>query len=235
MKKILFLLLLVLQIPCFGQFMQETHFEEKQDSIRYEKSIEYAEKREFTDNLKEKYFDSDFQYTEDKEEVKEETPVNSAFLSSVLFFISKVFPFLLGAIIVFIILKSFLGTEIGFWNFKSSKKKATEKLVYEDEDIHDTDIDGLLQQAILNKQYRLAVRYYYLSTLKMLSSYKLIDYHKDKTNSEYLFELENETTRSNFKYLSYVYSYVWYGEFPIDEINFKQVETKYKSFKNTLK
>ena len=141
----------------------------------------------------------------------------------------------MGAIIIFIILKIFLGTETNFWNFKKSKNKVAKKLIYEDEDIHETDIDGLLLSAIQNKEYRLAIRYYYLSVLKILSDKKLIDYHKDKTNSEYLLEIENSQTRTDFSYLSYVYSYVWYGDFPIDETNFKLAENKYQSFKKALK
>ena len=235
MKKIWFLLMVCCQINCFGQFMQEAHLYQK-DTIVYQKSIEYVEKREFKEPLDEKYTDKDFQYTEEPEKEKEEiSSANNAFLEGLLFFISNIFPFLLGIIIVFIILKTFLGTEIGFWNFKKNNTKVAEKLVYEDEDIHDADIDGLLQKAIQNKEYRLAIRYYYLSVLKTLSNHKLIDYHKDKTNSEYLFEIENKEARTQFSYLSYVYSYVWYGEFPIDETNFKLAEQKYQSFKNTLK
>ena len=70
--------------------------------------------------------------------------------------------------------------------------------------------------------------------LKELSDKKIIDYHKDKTNSEYLFEIENSAIRSKFSYLSYVYSYVWYGEFPLDAQSFKVAQNKYQSFINTI-
>ncbi|KGL63485.1 hypothetical protein [Polaribacter sp. Hel1_85] len=248
MKKLLFLGFLFFATITFGQFLQEETVavekvikkviqkEIKIDTSQYNKSIEYAEKRAFREDLKEKYDDKEFVYAEEEiEEEEEPSSINPAFAQAILFFISKIFPFLLGGIIIFIILKTFLGTETNFWNFKKSKKKVAEKLIYEEEDIHETDIDGLLQKAINNKAYRLAIRYYYLSVLKTLSNSKLIDYHKDKTNSEYLFEIENETTRTEFSYLSYVYSYVWYGDFPIDEVNFKLAENKYQSFKNSLK
>ncbi|WP_288954521.1 hypothetical protein [uncultured Polaribacter sp.] len=235
MKKSWLLFILFINANCFGQFMQEIHFE-KNDTLVYEKTTKPVKKRAFTTPLKEKYNGKDFQYTENPEEEKEESsPTHNAFLEGLLFFISNVFPFLLGIVIIFIILKTFLGSEIGFWNFKKTKNKVAEKLVYQEEDIHETDIDGLLQKAIQNKAYRLAIRYYYLSVLKTLSQQKLIDYHKDKTNSEYLFEIEQKETRTQFSYLSYVYSYVWYGEFPIDEVNFKLAEQKYQSFKNSLK
>jgi hypothetical protein len=221
----------------FGHSKQDSVFSVEKDTTHYNKTIKYAEKRTFKEDLKEKYSDKEFIYTDDEEieEEKEDFAPNTAFITGFLFFISKIFPFLLGGIIIFIILKTFLGSDTNFWNFKKSKNKVSEKLIYEDEDIHETDIDGLLQNAINNKAYRLAVRYYYLSVLKTLSAKKLIDYHKDKTNSEYLFEIENSKIRTDFSYLSYVYSYVWYGDFPIDEINFKLAEKKYKSFKNSLK
>ena len=236
MKKILFLLFLFFSTIGFGQFIQEDTTEIEKDTIFYKKSIDYAEKRAFKEDLSKKYTDKKFQYTEDeKEEEIESSATGTAFVNGIIYFVSNIFPFLLGGIIIFIILKTFLGTEMSFWNFKKTNNKVAEKLIYEDEDIHEADIDGLLQRAINTKEYRLAIRYYYLSVLKDLSNKKLIDYHKDKTNSEYLFEIENETTRSSFSYLSYVYSYVWYGEFPIDETNFKLAENKYQSFKTSLK
>ncbi|QTD37924.1 hypothetical protein JL193_01035 [Polaribacter batillariae] len=203
------------------------------DSTKYVKSVDYSEKRKFTENLKNKYSDKDFIYTEEAEE-EDSPPMSLGFLKAFVAFFKVIFPFLLGSFIVFVILKIALGTKIGFWNFNKGKKKTTEKLVYEDEDIHEIDLETLLNKAIENHNYRLAIRYYYLSVLKVLSNKQLIEYHKEKTNSEYVFELENKELRKQFSYLSYVYTYVWYGEFVIDKENFENVQQKYKSFKNTV-
>lgn len=206
------------------------------DTTKYIKTLDYAVKRTFKEDLKSRYSEEDFIYTEEDapEEIKE-SPADLSFLKGFASFMMLIFPYLLGAFIVFIILKLALGAEIGFWNFNKTQKKVAEKLVYEDEDIHEVDLETLLQQAILDKNYRLAVRYSYLLTLKELSNKKLIDYHKDKTNSEYKFELEKGTIRDNFSYLSYIYTYVWYGEFPIDSNEFSRIKETYSSFKNMLK
>ncbi|QTE23128.1 hypothetical protein [Polaribacter cellanae] len=204
------------------------------DSTIYIKSIAYSEKRKFTENLKTKYADKDFIYTEEAPEKNDSPPINLVFLRAFVSFLKIVFPFLLAGFIIFVILKIALGTEIGFWNFKKGKKKTAEKLVYQDEDIHNIDLESLLNKAIANSNYRLAIRYYYLSVLKVLSNKKLIDYHKEKTNTEYTFELVNKELREQFSYLSYVYTYVWYGEFTIDKANFENVQQKYKSFKNSV-
>ena len=203
------------------------------DTTKYVKSIDYASKREFKENLKSRYTSKEFIYTEEEEKV-ETTPTDFSFLNGFASFMRTIFPFLLGGFIVFVILKLVLGSEIGFWNFKKGKKKVAEKLVYEDEDIHEVDLEALLQQAILEHNYRLAVRYYYLSLLKELSTKKLITYHKDKTNSAYKYELEKGAVRDDFSYLTYVYTYVWYGEFPINSEDFKTLKVKYASFKNAL-
>lgn len=210
------------------------------DDIEYNKSTKISEERTFTTPIKDKYTSEDFVYTEEKPKKKakkkdKETADNSSGLFSLfIYFMTSIFPFLLGGFVIFIIIKVLLGSDFRLWNSNIKSQKLSEKLVYEDEDIHEVNLNKLLQEAIENKDFRLAIRYYYLSTLKTLSNNQLIDYHKDKTNSEYLFEIENKTMRTNFSYLSYIYSYVWYGEFPVDETNFKVAENKYQSFLKSL-
>ena len=211
----------------------------EQDTIVYHKTTEISTERGFNTNLKEKYNDDDFIYKEDKtkkKEIKTDTDSNSssAFLGFFSFFMSAIFPFLLGGFVIFVILKSVLGFDSRFWKPTNNAKTSSDQLIYEDEDIHELNLEALLQQAIANKDFRLAIRYYYLTTLKGLSNKQIIDYHKDKTNSEYLFEIENTQTRTEFSYLSYVYAYVWYGKFPVDENSFEKAQNKYQSFLNSI-
>jgi large-conductance mechanosensitive channel len=209
-------------------------FKKKLDTITYQKTTEISKERSFSTNLKEKYSGKDFQYKENKVKKKKTTSSNNGFLSLLVFFMSSIFPFLLGGFIVFVIIKIILGSDFRLRTSNSKSNKHSKKLIYEEEDIHEINLETLLQQAIDDKNFRLAIRYYYLSTLKSLSKSKVIDYHKDKTNSEYLFEIEDVALRSQFSYLSYVYSYVWYGEFSLDETNFKVAENKYQSFLKLL-
>jgi len=205
------------------------------DTIVYQKDTNIHEARSLSPNLPEKYNDKDFIYKEKAPvKKKEKSNAGSGFLSGFAFFMTTIFPFLLGGFIIFVIVKVMLGSDILFWKNNKSSTKISEKLIYEDEDIHEVDLASLLKQAIENQNFRLAIRYYYLTSLKGLSNKKIIEYHKDKTNSEYLFEIENTAMRTQFSYLSYVYSYVWYGEFPVDETNFKAAQNKYQSFINSM-
>lgn len=232
MRKLL-LLFIILQISqlSMAQEIPLLPREIETDSGTYLKTTEYTEKRGFKEKLESRYKDKSFVYTE--EEVVETKPTDLSFLKFVVSFMQRVFPFLLVGFIVFVILKLCLGDEIGFWNFKKAKKNAS-KLMYQEEDLHEIDLEKALAQAILEKNHRRAVRFYYLSTLKELSNKKMIDYHKDKTNEAYTYELEKGNIRDQFSYLTYVYAYVWYGEFPLNSVDFITIQKKYHSFNKAI-
>ena len=208
----------------------------------YVKDLEYVKDRAFKEKLDAKYSGKEFTYIDELKEPKKK-PITESIpkktsktdWSGFFNFMSAIFPFLLGFVVVLIIIKSFMNTETGFWNLKSAKKENVKKLISEEEILNVADYEILLQQAIQNHDFRLATRFYYLILLNNLSEKNHIEYHKEKTNSEYLFELRNKKMRSNFSYLSYIYSYVWYGEFPISKMEFNTVEKKYKSFIETIK
>ncbi|WP_435802554.1 hypothetical protein [Polaribacter sp.] len=202
------------------------------ETIVYNKNTDISEARTFKAKINEKYKGKDFEY---QEEIKEKSSsIDLGLFNFFVFFMQGVFPFLLGGFIIFLILKAVLGFDAQFWKPSKKSRKITDQLIYEDEDLHELNLEELLKQAIENKNFRLAIRYYYLTSLKGLSTKEIIEYHKDKTNSEYLFEIENTAMRNEFSYLSYVYSYVWYGEFPVDETSFTIAQNKYQSFLNSL-
>ena len=74
-----------------------------------------------------------------------------------------------------------------------------------------------IEQIILLLDQHTTLSHIDLKSLKLLTSKDIIEWHFDKTNSEYLNEIKNENTKSVFKRISYIYEYVWYGEFTIDE------------------
>ncbi|CAM1370733.1 hypothetical protein [Tenacibaculum xiamenense] len=219
-------------------YASASSFEKESDTLNYASSKELQVNRHFKDNLKEKYNSKDFTYTEEKDKPVEEKkkkeidPNSGKAFANFVTFLASVFPYILALLVIFILIKSFVYNDKDFWKFKKTKIQTKKKLVYEDEeeDIHENDFEKLLQRAKKNGDFRLATRYYYLLLLKNMSKNNLIDYHKDKTNSQYIFELKNAETRKQFSYLLYIYDYVWYGEFPIDIIKFETIETSYSNF-----
>ncbi|HMQ43133.1 MAG TPA: DUF4129 domain-containing protein, partial [Mariniflexile sp.] len=104
---------------------------------------------------------------------------------------------------------------------------------YVEEHLTQVNFDTLISDALNNKNYRLATRYLYLKSLKLLTNKNIIEWHYDKTNSDYINEIKDENTKLVFKRISYIYDYVWYGEFPIDEAGFNK-NTVHFEIINTL-
>ena len=64
-----------------------------------------------------------------------------------------------------------------------------------------------------------------------MSEKSIIDWNPEKTNSDYLYEIKNDSLKTDFQYASYLYNYIWYGEFEINDTNFLSIK---KTFETTL-
>jgi len=102
------------------------------------------------------------------------------------------------------------------------------------EHIHEFDLPALIQQAIAQKDFTVATRLYYLLTIKTLSDKNLINWKKDKTNRNYLNELTDIDTKSQFSQLTNIFERVWYGEVTINEAIFGEIEGQFKGFTNKI-
>lgn len=210
------------------------------NTVENKKKTNFNNERKFTENLSKKYNDKDFTYTEEeyKSSKKQTTPPSPIwfFVAQVFAnFMQYIFPFLLVGFIIFLVLKIVLGSEFNWFLFNKKVKKHEEKLVYEKEtDIENENLEKMLQNAIYSENFRLAIRFYFLIILQELSEQQLIEYHKDKTNTEYLFELKDKNQKEKFSYLLYLYNYIWYGEFTINKTEFQLAEKEYQSFKKSL-
>ena len=116
------------------------------------------------------------------------------------------------------------------------KKTEVNKLQYETviEDINELDYNAAIQEAIQQKNYRKAIRLYYLKSLKFLSDKDIIQWQKDKTNSDYRMEVAQSVYATDFNEITRLFDFVWYGEFPIDKTLFERTEDKFQQFINSI-
>lgn len=201
--------------------------------------------RNFKPGFKNNYKDDAFNYTEVKEEKSawdkfwewvakwfgsnsKKTPVNYNWIDPVI----NALAIIVILIAIYFITRAILHKE-SYWIFGRSRKGITVQDA-EAENIHVMDFEQLIQQTKTNADYRLAIRYYYLSLLKKLSFREIINWHWDKTNTDYLYEIKNSTLKKDFEYLSYVYDHSWYGDFPVDEKAFAKAEKAFLKTINTL-
>ena len=80
------------------------------------------------------------------------------------------------------------------------------------------------------KAYREAIRLYHLWCLDVLNSQKIIQYHSDKTNLDYLYDIKEKKLFEAFRYLTYIYDNIWFGAHPLDDYTFSQAKIPYDLF-----
>lgn len=151
------------------------------------------------------------------------TPNPSHLLYNTLFFL---------LIVIVIILLIFF-----FIRLKKNMGRNDEKSINVDEiekNIHETDFDKLIANAYTNQNYRLAIRFYYLKMLQILSEKELIEYRYQKTNYEYFYELKNETLKPKFQEVSNVFDYSWYGDFSLSETDYITAKNMFEDIQNLL-
>ena len=105
----------------------------------------------------------------------------------------------------------------GIW--AARPKRALDDVRITDEKLGEIDFEKAIDDAVAQKNYRLAVRYSYLKLLKFLADKGLIAYQAYKTNRQYVREL-NEPLRSGFRDLTRRFDYAWYGNRPVSEAEF---------------
>jgi len=142
--------------------------------------------------------------------------------------------FWIGASIIFLLVLFFLFKAIvnkeGVWVFGKSSDKNIIKAVDVEANIHTTNFQKLISDAESNNNYRLAIRYYYLWLLKKLSLAEIIEYDVEKTNSDYQNEIGTVSMKEKFTYTSYLYNYIWYGEFDVDNSQFSSAKKAFTHF-----
>jgi len=144
--------------------------------------------------------------------------------------ILKALPYVAVIVFVYIIFRFLIGVDL--IQLKKNRHQNLNKVYLSDEEriIQEEDLEQLIAEAIRQKQYRLAVRYYYLNVLKKLMNAGLIEWHDEKTNRDYVRELSQTKVFPLFKNLTFIYDYVWYGNYRPAEKEFKEIEKDFNSF-----
>ncbi|MFK5957760.1 MAG: DUF4129 domain-containing protein [Lutibacter sp.] len=132
-------------------------------------------------------------------------------------------PYIIAGVVLVFLLKFFLKVNLNSIVL-TLKNKAIVSITEEEELVKNKDILKLIERAIQQKNYRLAVRYYYLNILKQLESKELIIWEQQKTNEDYIKEISVQNIQNSFSNLTRLYDFIWYGNFSISEHEFGGVE-----------
>jgi hypothetical protein len=138
-----------------------------------------------------------------------------------------------GVVILYVILKLTKTNVRGlfFGQAQSGKIAFSES----QENIHELNFEKLIAEAIAAQQYGKAIRLFYLKTLKQLTDRKLIDWRINKTNYDYVRELSSKDLAPSFRNLTFLFEYIYYGDFQITQTDFEQAQLAFKNFEEQLK
>lgn len=146
----------------------------------------------------------------------------------------RILPYLLLVLLLFLFIRFFRNANMSTPAGKNNRKPLV-SLSEEEHIIKNEDIQALIQKALDAKNYRLAVRYYYLYVLQLLSEQELIDWQLQKTNHDYEKEIKKPDLKKAFTKITHLYDYIWYGDFDIDESQYEQAELIFSDVRKTLK
>lgn len=142
----------------------------------------------------------------------------------------KSLPYLAVIIFIYLVFRFMLGIDLIRMG-KNQKMQLNQVDLSDDERImQEEDLDQLIAQAIKDKDYRLAVRYHYLKVLKYLIENGFIDWHPEKTNRDYLNDMRSHNLSTAFRNLTFIYDYIWYGNFSPNHKEFKEIQSDFKAF-----
>ena len=125
----------------------------------------------------------------------------------------------------------------GFSNLfnKNNKIGGTEQTVdyhaIDEEEITNNDFPTLIQAALRDKNYIMALRLNYLYALKSLEEAELIRWKRDKTNGNYVRELSAMPEfQAPFKILTREFEFYFYGKFPFSETEYNNLVLAFNNF-----
>ena len=208
-------------------------------------TYEEATKQYYKENIQQKDFDkndwkkatSGLDYTIEKEEQEKKdrvansknNTINPVLSGGLVAFFKWFFIIAAVGILAFLILKF-----VGEGNiFGRQSRRVFAPLVQIDlehieENLNTAELDPLIKQAIAQKQFALAIRLYYLATIKELNILGAIQWKKNKTNREYTREMRPHRLFEPFRETTSIFERVWYGDALVDEATFTLIQPAFQ-------
>ncbi len=135
-------------------------------------------------------------------------------------FLAYIAIFLIGCLLLYFI----------FSNLDSDKKIDPKRDIDYIEDIEEVDTEDGYMTAYREGNYRMAIRMHFLKALQLLTRKNIINWQPEKTNRDYVKEIIDAPKRSSFKNIARIYENVWYGNHPIDNVQFEELDFHFKKF-----
>ncbi len=199
----------------------------------------------FAVGFREKYLDdADFEYNEDKgsktflsrlmekltELLKKLLGLNSfKNVSNISSWVIRIIAVLIVLVALYFIIRLIMSRKRS-WVFGKKNDSMPIDINNVEQLIANADFEELIAELEKQGDIRQSIRLYYLWLLKDLKDKQIIKWLPEKTNTDYLSELNDELLRKQFSYLSYLFNYIWYGEFSIADSDYVEARKAFLTF-----
>lgn len=103
-----------------------------------------------------------------------------------------------------------------------------------EDNLLEIDLNQPIQQAIASKNYPLAIRYYHYQNTQNLARKGYLVWDKKKTNRQLAFQINKEAIRELYLNNTSIFNHVWFGNFNLEEENFRTFEANFKFLNQSL-
>lgn len=117
----------------------------------------------------------------------------------------------------------------------NAPKMEAKTLEEAEENLPDVELNNLLNDATSSGNWRVALRIQFLMLLQELIYADLIIWKKRKTNEQFVSEISDRVIQKEFKKTVDVFDPAWYGNIPISEAEFNQINGVIQVLHNSLK
>jgi len=142
--------------------------------------------------------------------------------------------FIIGGFVTFIII--FLAnSNAGLFRRKNTAIQSDEEMELITDNIFEINYQKEIDKAVSNGNYNFAVRLMFLRVLRNLTDKKIIQYTPDRTNFDYLLQLQPTDYYKDFFKLTRNYEYSWYGHFDVDMERYSWIRRDFENFDQKLR
>lgn len=196
------------------------------ENIKRETWEKVIAKQDYTENykeLKKNKNESHNQFTAPKQTKSIKVP-----------FFLKILPLVLLVILLVFLVALFFLNFSGVAYIKRSRTKITSTEFEDPDQFTKDDLETYLSNAINNEDYRLAVRIHFLIIIKKLKENNFISWKKEKTNTDYLFEVNRRTFFDSFKILVNIFDRIWYADYSLSHDNYNRIALVFREVESKI-
>lgn len=144
-----------------------------------------------------------------------------------------VFNFLavIGAVVlIFLIYKFFMSRKKLYVHHDTEVESEEEQITFVERNLLQVDVQTYLSEALLQKNYTLAIRYQQLLNIQLLGRKGIVQWNQSKTNIELMEGVHDEALREDFLACAVVFDYAWFGHFEITEEAYQKYASRFIQF-----